>query len=77
MSEDYVVRYGNQNGVIDRTFYTTYKQALKQFNKFKQDSDITWAELLYEPLNEDVQQVVDSFEKQVVNVLGVDVVINL
>ena len=75
--EDYIVRYGYKD-TYNRTDYKTLEQCKKQFKKFKADSRVTWAEIIYEPLdNEEETQIIDSFKKQVINVLGKEVVINI
>ena len=77
MSADYVIRYGNESKT-ERSDYDTLPNIKKQFEKLKSDSGVIWAEILYEPLNEeDKQIVIDEFEKQVVDFFGQKVVINI
>lgn len=76
MKRDYIIRF-EQNGEIKRNFHDTLTKQEKEFEKMKKDSSIIWAELLHEPLEEDdVQHVIDSFEKNVVEVLGQRIVLN-
>lgn len=74
---DYVLRYGNDE-CVNRSDYDTLPNIRKQFEKLKKDSSVTWAEILHEPLDaEDVQEVIDTFEKPVIDVLGMKVVVNI
>ena len=74
---DYVLRYGAEN-TTNRTDYDTLPNIRKIFNKLKKDSSVIWAEILYEPLeNEDVQELIDEFEKPVINFFGHNVVVNI
>lgn len=47
--EDYYVRYGG-DGWANRTVYMTEKKAQRKFDKIKLDTEITWKQLVYEPL---------------------------
>lgn len=77
LMNDYVIRYGNEES-IERTFYDSITIQRKRFEEMKKDNSVIWAELIHEPLNEpEVQHIVDSFEKQVVDILGKKLVINL
>lgn len=74
---DYVLRYGNEN-TTNRTDYDTLQNIRKIFNKLKKDSSVTWAEILHEPLEkEDVQELIDEFEKPVIDFLGNKIVVNI
>ena len=65
--DDYVVRFGNDNGYVERSDYMTKEQAEKFYNKIKLSMRITWKELLYEPLEEEVQEVVKSDNAEIVD----------
>lgn len=74
---DYVLRYGGETST-NRTNYDTLPNIRKTFNKFKKDSSVLWAEILYEPLEkEDVQELIDEFEKPVIDFFGRSVVVNI
>ena len=69
--DDYVVRYGNDNGYVDRSDYMPKEQAEKFYNKIKLNIRTTWKELLYEPLEkEDVQEIIKSDSVKIVD-LGI------
>lgn len=69
--DDYVVRFGNDNGYAERSDYMPKEQAEKFYNKIKLSVKITWKELLYEPLEkEDVQEIVKSDNAEIVD-LGI------
>lgn len=55
MMNDYVVRYGNDSGYVERSDYMSKEQAEKFYNKIKLNIRATWKELLYEPLGKDEQ----------------------
>lgn len=77
MNADYVLRYRYENKT-NRTDYDTLPNIRKIFNKLKKDSSVVWAEILYEPLDkEDVQELVDEFEKPVIDFFGKKCVINI
>lgn len=64
---NYVVRYGNDNNV-ERSFYMTKKQADEFYNKIELNTDTTWKEFLYEPLEkENVQEIIKSDSEKVVD----------
>lgn len=66
--DDYVVRFGNDNGYVERSDYMPKEQAEKFYNKIKLSMRITWKELLYEPLEKDeVQEVVRSDNAEIVD----------
>ena len=68
---DYVVRYGNDNGYVERSDYMSKEQAEKFYNKIKLNIRTTWKELLYEPLEkEDVQEIIKSDSVKIVD-LGI------
>ena len=69
--DDYVVRFGNDNGYVERSDYMPKEQAEKFYNKIKLNIRITWKELLYEPLEkEEVQEIVKSDNAEIVD-LGI------
>jgi len=69
--EDYIVRYGNDNGNVQRSFYMNKQRASRFYGKIKLDTKTTWKELLYEPLDqENVQKIVKSDGIRVVD-LGI------
>ena len=69
--DDYVVRYGNDNGYVERSDYMSKEQAEKFYNKIKLNIRTTWKELLYEPLEkEDVQEIIKSDSVKIVD-LGI------
>ena len=69
--DDYVVRFGNDKGYVERSDYMSKEQAEKLYNKIKLDIRTTWKELLYEPLEkEDVQQIIKSDNVEIVD-LGI------
>ena len=75
--DDYFVRYGD-NVCTSRTDYEPLEKCIKFFNKLKSDSKVIWAEIIHEPLDLcDEQIVVDNFEKQTINMLGKQVVVNI
>ena len=68
---DYVVRFGNDNGYVERSDYMSKEQAEKFYNKIELSIRITWKELLYEPLEkEDVQEIIKSDSVKIVD-LGI------
>ena len=68
---DYVVRFGNDNGYINRSDYMSKEQAEKFYNKIELSTRMTWKELLYEPLEkEDVQEIIKSDSVKIVD-LGI------
>ena len=68
---DYVVRFGNDNGYVERSDYMSKEQAEKFYNKIKLNIRTTWKELLYEPLEkEDVQEIIKSDSVKIVD-LGI------
>lgn len=68
---DYVVRFGNDNGYVDRSEYMSKEQAEKFYNKIKLDIRTTWKELLYEPLEkEDIQEIIKSDSVKIID-LGI------
>lgn len=69
--EDYVVRFGNDKGYVERSDYMSKEQAEKFYNKIKLSIRTTWKELLYEPLEkEDVQEIIKSDHAEIVD-LGI------
>ena len=69
--DDYVVRFGNDGGYVERSDYMSKEQAEKFYNKIKLDIRTTWKELLYEPLEkEDVQEIIKSDSVKIVD-LGI------
>lgn len=69
--EDYVVRFGNDKGYVERSDYMSREQAEKFYNKIELDIKTTWKELLYEPLEkEDVQEIIKSDNVKIVD-LGI------
>lgn len=69
--DDYVVRFGNDNGYVERSYYMSKEQAEKFYNKIKLDIRTTWKELLYESLEkEDVQEIIKSDNVEIVD-LGI------
>lgn len=68
---DYVVRFGNDNGYVERSDYMSKEQAEKFYNKIELNTRTTWKELLYEPLEkEDVQEIIKSDNVKIVD-LGI------
>jgi hypothetical protein len=71
MLYDVEVRFGNDNGYVERSDYMSKEQAEKFYNKIKLDIKTTWKELLYEPLEkEDVQEIIKSDSVKIVD-LGI------
>lgn len=69
--DDYVVRYGNDNGYVDRSDYMPKGQAEKFYNKIELNTRTTWKELLHEPLeDENVQEIIKSDSVKIVD-LGI------
>ena len=69
--DDYVVRFGNEMGYVERSDYISKEQAEKFYNKIKLNIRTTWKELLYEPLEkEDVQEIIKSDNVEIVD-LGI------
>lgn len=69
--DDYVVRFGNDIGYVERSDYMSKEQAERFYNKIKLDIRTTWKELLYEPLEkEDVQEIIKSDSIKIVD-LGI------
>lgn len=69
--DDYVVRYENDNGYVDRSEYMSKEQAEKFYNKIELNTVTTWKELLYEPLeDENVQEIIKSDSVKIVD-LGI------
>lgn len=69
--DDYVVRFGNNNGYVERSDYMSKEQAEKFYNKIKLNIRTTWKELLYEPLeDENVQEIIKSDNVEIVD-LGI------
>ena len=69
--DDYVVRYGNDIGYVDRSDYMLKGQAEKFYNKIELNTGTTWKELLYEPLEkENVQEIIKSDSIKIVD-LGI------
>lgn len=52
---DYIVRFGNDSGYVERSGYMSKEQAEKFYNKIKLNIIVTWKELQYEPLERDKQ----------------------
>ena len=76
--EEYVVRYGNEESVLGRSDYDTLKNCEKFISKLTNNSDVTWFELLYEPLDEDdAQYIVRRGEKDLIDLFGNKVVVNV
>lgn len=70
MEEDFIVRYGNEKGLLGRSEYMNLKDATKLYDSLTKDK-ATWKELIHEPLNqEDVSNVLKSEEHEVIYVLG-------
>ena len=68
---DYVVRFGNDNGYIERSDYMSKEQAEKFYNKIELSTRTTWKELLHEPLeDENVQEIIKSDSVKIVD-LGI------
>ena len=68
---DYVVRFGNDNGYVERSDYMSKEQAEKFYNKIELSTRTTWKELLHEPLEkEDVQEIIKSDSVKIVD-LGI------
>jgi hypothetical protein len=75
--EDYVMRYGNDIET-NRTDYDSLNEIQKEFQKKKKDSSCICAEILFEPLNiPDKQVIINSFEKEIINIFGKKCVVNL
>lgn len=69
--DDYVVRFGNDNGYVERSDYMSKGQAEKLYNKIELNTRTTWKELLHEPLEkEDVQEIIKSDSVKIVD-LGI------
>lgn len=58
MDDDYYVRYGDNNGYVDRTFYDNKENTLKEYDNLKLSEKITWKELIHEPLNQEEEQII-------------------
>lgn len=56
--EDYVVRYGDDNGNTNRSFYMNEKEANKLYSSLDLSIEITWKELIHEPLDEEEAQYI-------------------
>lgn len=56
--DDYVVRYGDDLSNTNRSLYMTKREAEKFYSGIKLNVNITWKELLYEPIEEDDSQYV-------------------
>lgn len=66
--EDYVVRYGDDNGNTNRSFYMSKKGAKKFYSRLALGTETTWKELLHEPLSEeDSQYIIQSDSVRVVD----------
>ena len=73
---DFVVRYGNDTSV-NRGFFDTYTQVEKEFNSIKLNANITWKQILWEPLNRPNTQIILKEESvRVIEVLGAKFVIS-
>ena len=71
MQCDFIVRYGNDNSV-NRGFYDTYENAIKEYSSIKLDSNTTWKQLLWEPLDKlDVQKIIMEDSAKVLQMLDV------
>ena len=69
--DDYVVRYGNDIGYVDRSDYMSKGQAEKFYNKIELNTRTTWKELLHEPLEDgNVQEIIKSDSVKIVD-LGI------
>lgn len=69
--DEYVVRYGNDGSFTDRSDYMDKDNAKRFYDKIKLDTNITWKELLYEPLDEEEgQYIIESDSVRVVD-LGI------
>ena len=69
--DDYVVRYGNDHGYVDRSDYMSKGQAEKFYNKIELNTRTTWKELLHEPLEDgNVQEIIKSDSVKIVD-LGI------
>ena len=69
--DDYVVRFGNDNGYVERSDYMSKEQAEKFYKKIKLSIGTTWKELLYETLEkEDVQEIIKRDNAEIVD-LGI------
>ena len=65
--EDYIVRFGN-NSSINRSDYMNEKDANKFYDKLKLDVNITWKELIHEPLDiPDKQEICRSDSVRVID----------
>ena len=81
--EEYKVKY-QLLGASDCkvTEWMVKPKAKKKFEALKKDSKCIWAELLYSPLDEEVEnfygeEVIEQFTKRVVEVLGIEMVMPL
>lgn len=72
---DFVVRYGNDKET-HRGFYDTYDDVMKEYNSITLDVNVTWKEILWEPLDKpDVQVIVKQDEVKVMEILGAKFVV--
>lgn len=72
---DFVVRYGNNNSV-NRGFFDTYDQVMKEYDSIKLDEKITWKQIIWEPLNNpDKQVVIKEDSVRVIEILGAKLVV--
>ena len=65
--DEYVVRYGSSSGP-KRSDYMNAKEAAEFYDKIQLGTEVTWKEILYEPLDdEERQDIVRSEEVKVLD----------
>ena len=70
MNCDFIVRYGNNNSV-NRGFFDTYDQVIKEYDSIKLNADITWKQIIWEPLDRpETQFVIKQDEVTVMEILN-------
>lgn len=69
-TENYFIRYGSDT-TTNRSDYMTLKEAEKEYNRKQLDINITWKELIHEPLEEeDTQNILKSDSIKIID-LGI------
>ena len=72
---DFIIRYGNDYET-HRGFYDTYDNVIKEYNSIKLNANITWKQILWEPLVKcDVQIIVKEDSVKVMEILGAQFII--
>lgn len=72
---DFIIRYGN-DCETHRGFHDTYDNVMKEYNSIKLNANVTWKQVLWEPLDKsDVQVVVKEDSVKVMEILGAQFII--